>query len=123
MEHGTDKKNVYVIYRGKRDERPRVMQAYEHWIIQWAEDELSRSNDSLESMAGVDFIENDDGNIVAARQLTDEEILAFSIERLGDDGRMFITFRTDSAGADDFICTSKHYGLEDEAAALVKKGF
>ncbi len=114
---------VYVIYRGKRDERPKVMQAYEHWIIQWADHELSSSNDSLEIMAGVDFIKNDDGNIVAARQLTDEEILAFSIERLGDDGRMFITFRTDSAGVDDFIGASKHYGLEDEAIALVKKGF
>ena len=82
---------------------------------------MNRSGESLEDMAGVEWLEDADGNMQPARELTYAEVLALSIEKLGDDGRLYTTFSTDEVGAAAFIEAAEYYGLDDEARAIVEK--
>jgi hypothetical protein len=101
--------------------RPQVMWTSDKAIIEAAAWEMRRSGESLEDMAGIEWIEDEEGNIRPARELTYNEVLALSIEKLGDDGRLYITFSTDEAGAAAFIEAAEFYGLGDEARAVVEK--
>lgn len=49
-----------------------------------------------------------------------DEILALSIEKLGDDSRMYETFAGDREGGEAFIKSAEEYGLDDEAAIVEK---
>lgn len=101
--------------------RPQVMWTFDKTIVEAAAWEMNRSGESLEDMAGVDWIEDANGNMQPARELTYDEILALSIEKLGDDGRLYITFSTDEAGAAAFIETAEYYGVVSKACAVVEE--
>lgn len=101
--------------------RPQVMWTFGKTIVEAAARELLRCGESLEDMAGVEWIEDEDGNMQPARELTDDELLALSIDKLGDDGRLYTTFSTDEAGAAAFIEAAGYYGLDDQARAIVEK--
>lgn len=99
--------------------RPDVMCAYGREIIDAAARELARSGESWESMAGIEWAEDADGNMRPARELTDAEVFRLSVDKLGDDGRLYATFGTDAAGAAAFISAAKCHGLEDTARVIV----
>lgn len=101
--------------------RPQVMCAFDKTIVEAAACEMNRSGESLEDMAGVEWIEDADGNMQPARELTYDEVLALSIEKLGDDGRLYATYSTDESGAAAFIEAAEYHGLDDEARAIVEK--
>ena len=83
---------------------------------------MNRNGRSLEDMTGVEWIEDTDGNMKPARELNCGEVLALSIEKLGDDGRLYSTFSTDNAGTAAFIIEAAEYhGLDDEARTIVEK--
>jgi hypothetical protein len=98
--------------------RPRVMWTFDNTIVEEAAREMNFIGESLEDMAGIERIEDAAGNIRPARELTHDEVLALSIEKLGDDGRLYATFSTDEAGTADFIEAAEHHGLGDEARAV-----
>lgn len=100
--------------------RPEVMWTFESSIVEAAAWELQRSGESLEDMAGIAWIEDADGNMKPARDLSYDEILAWSVEKLGDDGRVYITFNTDEAGAAEFIEAAEYHSLGDKARAVVE---
>ena len=106
---------------GKAGLRPRVMLTFDKTIIEAAAREMNRSGESLEDMAGVEWIEDADGSMQPARELTYDEVLALSVEKLDDDGRLYEIFSTDEEGALDFIEAAEHYGLDNEARAIVEK--
>ena len=101
--------------------RPQVMWTFGKAIIEAAAWELNRSGESLEDLAGVEWIEDEDGNMEPARDLTYDEVLALSIEKLGDDGRLYTTFGTDEAGAAAFVEAAEYHSLDDKARAIVEK--
>lgn len=101
--------------------RPKVMFTFDNTIVAAADEEMNRSGGSLEDMAGVEWIEDADGNIQPARELTYDEILALSIEKLGDDGRLYRAFKPDEVGAAAFIESAEYHGLGDKARAIVEK--
>jgi hypothetical protein len=116
----------FVIYsntsrNGTAGLHPKVMLMNGKAIIEAAALEMNRSGESLEAMAGVEWIEDSDGNVQPARELTYDEVLTLSIEKLGDDGRLYTTFSADEAGAAAFIEAAEYYGLDDEARAIVDK--
>ena len=116
----------FVIYsntsrNGTAGLRPQLMWTFDKTIVEAAAQEMNRSGEFLEDMAGVEWIEDGDGNIQPARELTYDEVLFLSIDKLGDDGRLYITFSTDEAGAVAFIEAAEYHGLDDQARAIVEK--
>lgn len=116
----------FVIYsktsrNGTAGLRPQVMWVFDKTIVKAAAMEMNRSGESLEDMAGVEWVEDADGYVQPARELTYDEVLALSIKKLGDDGRLYSTFSTDEAGAAAFIEAAEHHGLENQARAIVEK--
>ena len=101
--------------------RPQVMWVFDKTIVEAAAFEMNRSGGSLEDMAGIEWIEDADGNMTPARDLTYDEVLALSIAKLGDDGRMYAAFTTDAVGAAAFIEAAEDNGKGDEARAIVEK--
>ena len=100
---------------------PQAMLASNKSIVEAAASEMIRSGESLEEMAGIEWIEDADGNMHPARKLTYDEVLALSIEKLGADGRLFAAFSTDEEGAESFVKTAEYYGVGDEARAIIEK--
>jgi hypothetical protein len=101
--------------------QPQVGWSYNKKIIEAAALEMNRSGETLEDLAGVEWIEDADGNMQPTRRLTQDEVLDLSIEKLGDDGRLYSTFNTDDAGAAAFIETASRYGLDEQARDLVEE--
>ena len=122
----TTSTTFFVIYsntsrNGMAGLRPQVMWTFDKTIVEAAALEMNRSGESLEDMAGIEWIEDADGNMTPARDLTYDEVLALSIVKLGDDGRMYATFTTDAVGAAAFIGAAEDNGMGDEARAIVDK--
>lgn len=101
--------------------RPQVTWAFGKGIVDFAALEMNLSGESLEDLAGIEWIEDADGNMTPARDLAYGEVLALSIEKLGDDGRMYATFTTDALGAAAFIEAAEDNGMSEEAHAIVEK--
>ena len=101
--------------------RPQAMWIFDKTIVEAAAWEMNRSGESLEDMAGIEWLEDADGNMQSARELTYDEVLALSIEKLGDDGHLYTTFSTDEAGAAAFVGAAEYHGLDAEALAIVEK--
>ena len=101
--------------------RPQVMWTFDNTIVEAAAWEMARRDESLETMAGVEWIEDADGDMQPVRELTYDEVLALSIDKLGDDGRLYTTFSTDEAGAAAFIEAAEYYGLDDQARAILEE--
>jgi hypothetical protein len=99
--------------------RPQVMLAAREAIINGASWELDRSGEFFEDLAGVGFLEDDEGDIRPGRELTQAEILALSIKKLGDDGRLYEAYPTTPAGAADFLEAAAAYGLTERARNLI----
>jgi hypothetical protein len=99
--------------------RPRVMLTCEADIFQAADREAFAKGASLEEAAGIKWIEDENGMFQPDRELTREERLAVSVDKLGDDGRLFEIFKTDAEGAAAFIEAAEHYGIGDKARSLV----
>lgn len=122
----TTSTTFFVIYsntgrNGMAGLRPQVMWTFDKTIFEAAAFEMNRSGESLEDMAGIEWIEDADGNMTPARDLTYDELLALSIEKLGDDGRMYTAFTTDAVGGAAFIEAAENNGMGDEARAIVEK--
>lgn len=66
-------------------------------IICAAHAECAKQGETLETIAGIDWIEQDDGNFKPARDWAQGEELAIAVEKLGDDGRMFEITECDGA--------------------------
>jgi hypothetical protein len=98
---------------------PRVIWTFDKTIIEAATSELRRAGKSFEDMAGIDLLEDTDGNCKYARELDHNEIVNLSVEKLGDDGRLYMIFDTDADSAEAFIQYAATYSLENEARALV----
>lgn len=108
----------YVIYTDSlRDRVKKVMWMSEDHIIKSASWELEGSGESFESMAGIKWDEEEDKY---ERELTDEEYLELSVEKLGDDSRTFKIYAATEAGKEDFIQAARFYGIEDEAKEVIK---
>lgn len=58
-------------------------------IIRIASEECARQGVSLEDLAGIQMIEDADGNFSPEREMSAAERLQVAVEKLGDDGRMF----------------------------------
>lgn len=101
--------------------RPQVMWTKESAIFRAADDEITKSGLSYEDMAGIAWIEDENGNLRPARQLTSEEAFDLALEKLSDDGRMFEIFPDDEAGAENFIERAEFFGLEDQAREITEK--
>lgn len=113
--------DIFVIYsntsrNGMAGLRPKVILTCEKDIVDAAAQEMRFSGETLEDMAGINWIEDSDGNFQPQRVLTDEEVLDLSIQKLGDDGRLYRTFRSAAA----FIEAAECHGLEDEARNIVE---
>lgn len=116
--------SFYVIYsdtseNGPAGLRPKVMFQLRPDIIEAADYEFDRSGKCREDLAGIEWLEGDDGCMHPERALTEEEIFVLSIEKLSDDGRIYIAFSTDEAGTSKFLEAAKSYGLEAKAREIV----
>jgi hypothetical protein len=100
--------------------KPQVTWLFEKDIINAATEELRRVGETLEGMAGIEWTE-DDGIFRPVRELTSDETLALSTEKLADEGRLFDIFRTSADGAAEFIEAAEYYGLGDKARTLVEE--
>jgi hypothetical protein len=83
-----------------------------------AAQELNKKGESIETLAGLDTVYDDDGEFLGyERELTEQEILELSIQKLGDDGRFFEIF----SDKQEFLKESDCFGLLGEAEDLLKK--
>lgn len=92
-------------------------------IIARAEDECTKEGESLESLAGINW---DDEEDCWERELNEDELFSAATEKLSDDGRLFRYFDLTRQGADDFlescrtVVASPHEGLNEAAEDLVQ---
>lgn len=112
--------NYFVIFSSTsrnsvRGLTPRVTCADAQQIAEWAFDEVIKSGVSLEDLAGIPCVETENDDYVYERELTDAEILEYSIEKLSDDGRVFRVFET----PESFIEAATRYGLAEKAKELI----
>lgn len=101
--------------------RPQIQLATDKGIVAEATWELSRKGKTLEDMAGIPLVEDQNGAMGFERELSYEEDLALSVQKLGDDGRVFRIFPTTEAGAAALIEAAGEYSsLESVARAIVR---
>lgn len=101
--------------------RPQVMFNERSELISAASAELARQGECFEDMAGIEWVEDENENLKPAREISDNEQWALTIDKFGDDGRLFQAFEDTEAGRQQFIEAADAYGLRDEAAALVER--
>ena len=95
-------------------------------IVARAEDESTKEGDSLESLAGIRWVEDEEDEGRWERELQGDELLSVAIEKLSDDGRLFRCFDLTKEGADDFLESCRnvvarpHEGLNEAAEDLVQ---
>ncbi len=113
----------YVLYsdtsRNAGGLRPRA--SWTNWsrIITAAAEEMAPSGTLLEDLAGVEWVEDENGDPRPARELTDAEALDLSIEQLASDGRLYQVWPMTPEGAAAFIETAESYHVGDQARAEV----
>lgn len=61
-------------------------------LIRIAADECTREGTTLEGLAGIEWIEDQDGNSAPARPWNDGEELQTAVDKLDDDGKLFEVF-------------------------------
>lgn len=92
-------------------------------IITRAEDECTKEGESLESLAGINW---DDEENCWERELNEDELFSAATEKLSDDGRLFRYFDLTKQGSDDFlescrtVVASPHEALNEAAEDLVQ---
>ena len=101
--------------------RPDAMWTFERDILAAAGRECDRRGIDLRALFGIDLIEDAEGDMVYARELTPAESLEASAEKLGDDGRLYAIYPTTSSGAAEFIADAENYGAEAAARAVVEE--
>ena len=100
--------------------RPSALFCQRAQIVEWAENELRRAGESIEDLAGIPISFNSKGTPLYGRELRADELLALSVGKLGDDGRMFETFDVDESGRSAFVLRAKEFGLDTAAANIIK---
>lgn len=115
---------MYVVYsnssrNGALGLRPTVMRTLVRTVVEAASCELSRAGQSLEDMVGVEMIEDADGNFQPERELSFDEVVELSIQKLGDDGRLYEVYEDTDEGREAFVEAASEYGLYDKSLSLV----
>ena len=114
----------YVIYsmssRNNGGLKPKAMFVSGKDIFDAANYELNKSGSNLEDMAGIPMIEID-GDMEYERYLTEDEILNYSVEKLGDDGRLYEIFKIDENGQAEFLESANYWGIQDKAQIIIEK--
>lgn len=87
-------KTYYVLYsRTSRNStvglKPQFGKMTDAEIIAVADEQCRRSGTSLESFAGIEIVEDEDGDFRYASKLEGDRRVEVAIEKLGDDGRLF----------------------------------
>lgn len=90
------------------------------WITT-ASRELKYCGLVFEDLAGIDWVEDEDGNPHPARHLTEDETWYFTVEKLRDDGRLFQAFEDTDEGRRHFVAAADPYGLREAAETLVRR--
>lgn len=111
----------FLVYSDARSDsatglQPKVAIATASQIIARADAELTKLGSSLEALAGIGGMEDEDGDWVWARELSDEEALKFSIEHQATD-KLFYAFgvnERDSEG--EFLFCAEDHGISEEIA-------
>ena len=99
--------------------RPQVSWTDWNRIITAAAYEMAPSGTELEDLAGVEWVEDENGDPRPARELTDAEALDLSIEQLASDGRLYQIWPMTPEGAAAFIEAAESYHVGDQARAEV----
>lgn len=68
-------------------------------IIKLAHEELSKVGESFEDLLNVPWTETDTGDFIPTRELSQEELFAGAVRKLGDDGRLFEVYEVDTENA------------------------
>lgn len=102
--------------------------AYWHFkdkIIEWAQKELFKAGSSFEELAGIELVEDEDGMLRHQREANESERFNLSVEKLGDDGRLFCVFETTEEGALRFIEAASEYGenVKQQAQNVIAEYF
>lgn len=95
---------------------PKVTLSTDEQTIAAAEYELRRAGEDLEDLAGIEWIEDEDGNLTRTRSLTHNEVVSLSLHKLNDDGRLYVRF----SDGDEFVEHANRYGVGAKARALVE---
>lgn len=82
-------------------------------LIRIAAEECRREGTTLEDLAGIDWIEGDDGNFSAARPWIEGEKTTTATGKLNDDGRLFEIFLTSDDPA-AYYDRAAELGLEND---------
>jgi hypothetical protein len=112
-------KFVYAIF-GKVSGEKRISLYLRREVVNLAALECSLEGTTLEEYADISYAEDADGNFHPTRELEDEELFDVAVDKLNDDGRLFLVFSTDALGTREFIATAAGYGLEKSARLLSK---
>lgn len=99
--------------------RPQVSWTDWNRIITAAAREMASSGTELEDLAGVEWVEDENGDLTPARELTETEVLNLSIEQLASDGRLYQVWPMTPEGAAAFIEAAESYHVGDQARAEV----
>ena len=83
--------------------------------------ELAPSGTELEDLAGVEWVEDENGDLNPARELTETEVLNLSIEQLASRGRLYQIWPMTPEGAEAFIEAADFYHVGDKARAEVAR--
>ena len=101
--------------------RPQVSWTDWNRIITAAAYEMAPSGTELEDLAGVEWVEDENGDLNPARELTETEGLNLSIEQLASRGRLYQIWPMTPEGAEAFIETADFYHVGDKARAEVAR--
>jgi hypothetical protein len=113
-------KFVYAIF-GKVSGEKRISLYLRGEVVNLAALECLGEGTTLEEFAGIEYLEDQEGDFYPARRLEGEELFDVAIEKLNSGGRVFLVFDIDAVGADDFLGVAACYGLEQSARLLLNQ--
>jgi hypothetical protein len=111
-------KFVYAIFSKASGEK-RISLYLRSEVVNLAALECSGEGTTLEEYAGITYVEDAEGNFHSTRELEEEELFDVAVDKLNDDGRLFLVFSTDAPGTREFLATAAGYGLEKSARLLL----
>jgi len=111
--------DYYVIFSSKSSSsyggrRPQVSWMTGRFIVDLARRECERVGESIESLAGIAWVEQGD-HYVPERELSERELFDLAVEKLGDDGRLFIVCDTQ----EEFLERARDFNLSEDAKKLI----
>jgi len=86
-------------------------------IIEWAEDKCNKRGDSLKSLAGIGFLEEEDRD---ERPFHEGEEFEMAVKELGDDSRTYKVFDdSNPEKVKDFLEMAESIGYGEDAQELI----